>query len=178
MTNTMVKLNELTSKDINSLMENSKVREKVDIALGEQVKFQLDDFVDKLQGLGNYSISDSSDYNNCLLIENSYLFLASLKDACEYNSGILSTEQLSKANMLVDDYLNCDESKSYQVENEMDSMAEKYANILLESMVSDYDVIYNEEEVKYFMSTELENLYPENTYYLREDNSIYYFTKD
>lgn len=177
MTKNIVKLNELTSKDIEALMKNSKVMEKVNLELSDQVNMQLYDFIDKLQGLGNYSISDSSDYENCLPIENAYLFLTSLKDACECNVGVLSDKQIAQAGKVADLYSDANVD-SEEAEEKIDSLAEEYANILLDSMVADYDVIYNDEKVKDFMIEELEDLYPDHAYYSREDNSIYYLTKD
>ncbi|MCA7081913.1 hypothetical protein LGL73_14320, partial [Staphylococcus aureus] len=86
--------NELTEKDVENLMDNSNVWETAITAIGEQTSLVLDEFLNALKGLGNYSISDSSDYNNCLPVENSYEFLGSLEEACGYNAGALSDKQI------------------------------------------------------------------------------------
>lgn len=175
-----VQLSELTKKDVENLMDNEKVWEKAITAIGEQTSSVLDDFLNALEGLGNYSISDSSDYNNCLPVENSYKFLGSLEDACGYNAGVLSDEQIDKANRLVSKYENtdCNDEQWEQLEDDMDKLANEYADILLSAMVADYDVIYDNGYVKDFMQEELEYMYNDNAFYNREDNSIYYMVKD
>jgi len=176
---TKVQLSELTEKDVENLMDNSKVWGKTINAISEQTSLVLDDFISALKGLGQYSISDSSDYNNCLPVENSYYFLDSLEDACGYNAGVLSDEQINKANKLVSDYENSeDDNQQEQLENAMDNLANKYADILLNSMVAEYDAIYDKDYVKDFMFDSLEYAYPDGAYYDREDNSIYYMVKD
>ena len=174
-----VQLNELTKKDAENLMDNSNVWEKTTIAISEQVSLVLDEFLDALKGLGKYSISDSSSRYNCLSVSNSYKFLGSLEDACGYNAGILSDEQIDKANKLVSDYVTSeDDNQQEQLENAMDNLANEYADILLSAMVEDYDVIYDKDYVKDFMIDNLEYSYPEGSYYNREDNSIYHMVKD
>jgi len=176
---TKVQLSELTEKDVENLMDNSTVWGKTINAISEQTNLVLDDFISALKGLGQYSISDSSDYNNCLPVENSYYFLDSLEDACGYNAGVLSDEQINKANKLVSDYENSeDDNQQEQLENAMDNLANKYADILLNSMVAEYDAIYDKDYVKDFMFDSLEYAYPDGAYYDREDNSIYYMVKD
>ena len=130
------KLNELTEKDAENLMDNNKVWEKATGQIAEEVSLVLDDFLDALKGLGRYSISDSSDPNNCLPVENSYHFLTSLANACGYNAGVLSDKQLFKADELVDKYANIDyeDEPREQLEDDMDNLASDYANILLDAM--------------------------------------------
>ena len=175
-----IKLSQLTEKDAENLMDNSKVWEKTTGEIAEDVSLVLDDFIDALKGLSGYSISDSSDRENCLSVENSYDFLASLEDACGYNAGVLSDKQLSKADELVGKYDDTDseDEQQEQLEDDMDNLASDYANILLKNMVATYDTIYNKDYVKDFMLDNLENIYPEGAYYNREDNKIYYITQD
>ena len=175
---TKVQLNELTEKDVENLMDNSKVWENTIDAIENDVSLVLDDFLEALKGLGQYSISDSSDYNNCLTVENSYYFLDSLDYACGYNAGVLSDDQIAKARKLVKEYDNADDEQQNQLENAMDSLANEYAEILLKSMVAEYDVIYNKDYVKDFMFDGLEYMYNDGAFYNREDNSIYYMVKD
>ena len=177
---TKVQLSELTEKDVENLMDNSTVWNKAIKEIGEQVSLELDGFLNALDGLSDYSVSDSSDRNNCLDVANPYKFLGSLEDACGYN-GILSDTLVDKANKLVKEYENtdCDDDEKWeQLENAMDKLANDYANILLDSMVADYDVIYDNDYVENFMLDNLEYAYPEDAYYNREDNSIYYMVKD
>lgn len=174
-----VQLSELTEKDVENLMTNDKVWEKATNAISKQTSFTLDDFLNALDGLGDYSISDSSNRNNCLTVNNSYKFLGSLENACGYNVGVLSDGQIAKANKLVSDYITSeDDEQMEKFENDMDKLANEYADILLDSMVADYDAIYNNKYVKEFMQDELPNMYSEDAYYSREDNSIHYMTKD
>ena len=178
---TKVQLSELTEKDVENLMDNSKVWGKTINSISEQTSLVLDDFISALKGLGQYSISDSSDYNNCLPVENSYYFLDSLEDACGYNAGALSDDQIDKASKLVKDYENADwtdDDQREQLEDAMDNLANKYADILLKAMVAEYDFIYDNDYVKEYMQEELTNMYPEGALYNREDNSIYHMVKD
>lgn len=176
---TKVQLSELTEKDVENLLDNSKVWEKTIEAIEGQVILVLNDFLEALKGLGRYSISDSSSRYNCLPVANSYKFLGSLDYACGYNAGVLSDEQIDKANKLVSDYLDSEtDEQQDHLENAMDSLANEYAEILLKSMVAEYDVIYNKDYVKDFMFDGLEYMYNDGAYYNREDNSIYYMVKD
>jgi len=176
---TKVKLSELTEKDVEKLMDNSKVWGKTINAISEQKSLVLDDFISALKGLGEYSISDSSDRYNCLMVKNSYHFLDSLEYACGYNAGVLSDDQINKANKLVSDYENSeDDDQQEQLENAMNKLANDYSNIILDSMVAEYDVIYDKDYVKDFMFDSLEYAYPDGAYYNREENAIYYMTKD
>ena len=160
-------------------MDNSNVWEKATNTISEQASLALGDFLNALDGLGDYSISDSSDRNNCLIVANSYKFLGSLENACGYNAGVLSDEQITKANKLVSDYVTSEDDEQLEkFENDMDELANDYATILLSAMVADYDAIYDDNYVKDFMIDSLEDIYPENAYYNREDNSIHYMTKD
>lgn len=175
---TKVQLSELTEKDVENLMDNSKVWENTIDAISEQTSLVLDDFLSSIKGLGRYSISDSSDYNNCLPVENSYYFLDSLGYAGFY-AVALSDDQIAKANKLVKDYENSeDDDPREQLEDAMDNLANKYADILLKAMVAEYDSIYDKDYVKDFMFDSLEYAYPDGAYYDREDNSIYYMVKD
>lgn len=173
-----VQLSELTEKDVENLMNNSKVWEKTIDAIENEVALVLNDFLEELKGLDDYSISDSSDRNNCLTVKNSYYFLGSLEEACDYNAGVLSDKQIAKANKLVSKYDKADDEQREQLESDMDKSANNYANILLDAMVADYDVIYDKDYVKDFMFDSLEYAYPEGAYYNRKDNSIYYMVKD
>lgn len=176
---TKVKLSELTKEDAAKLMDNSKVWEKVAASICGDVVLGQAPFLDALKGLGRYNISDSSNYNNCLPVENSYSFLSSLEDACGYNAGILSEDQIDKANKLVSDYENSeDDNQQEQLENAMDNLANKYAEILLNSMVAEYDSIYDNDWVKIYLRDNLVYMYDDGAFYDREDNSIYYMTKD
>ncbi|MCA7081809.1 hypothetical protein LGL73_13745, partial [Staphylococcus aureus] len=85
-----------------------------------------------------------------------------------------------KANKLVSKYENtdCNDEQWERVEDDMDKLANEYADTLLDTMVADYDVIYDNGYVKDFMQDELEYAYPEGAFYNREDNSIYYMVKD
>ncbi|UKM63053.1 hypothetical protein [Levilactobacillus phage ENFP1] len=174
-----VELNELTGVDIKNLMDNKKVWEKVTNSISEETSEILSDFINSLEGLGNYSINDSSDYNNCLYVANSYKFLGSLDYACGFNAGVLSDEQIHKANKLVSDYEeSADDDQQEQLENDMDSLANEYAGILLDSMVAEYDAIYDNKFVEEYAPEILEGIYPKGAYYNSEDNSIYYMVKD
>lgn len=177
---TKVQLSELTKKDTENLMDNSKVWQKAIDAIGEQVSFALEDFLNTLEGVGDYHVSDSSSRYNCLDVANSYKFLGSLEGACGYNAGVLlSDEQITKANKLVSDYENSeDDNQQEQLEDDMDKLASEYAETLLDAMVDEYDVIYDNAYVQEFMIDNIEYSYPEDAYYNREDNSIYYMVKD
>jgi len=173
-----VQLSELTEKDAENLMDNSTVWQKAINTISEQVSFALEDFLNALNGC-RYSISDSSDRYNCLDVTNPYKFLGSLEDACGYNAGVLSDEQIDKANKLVDEYENSeDDDQQERLEDAMDKLANDYAETLLDTMVADYDVIYDNGYVKNFMQDELEYAYPDGAFYSREDNSIHYMVKD
>jgi len=175
---TKVQLSELAEKDVENLMDNPTVWQKAIETISEQVSFELEDFLNALKGC-QYSISDSSDRYNSLDVTNPYKFLGSLEDACGWNVGILSDKQINKANELVDEYENSeDDDQQERLEDAMDKLANDYADTLLDAMVAEYDVIYDNKHVKDFMIDELEYAYPEDAYYSREDNSIYYLTKD
>lgn len=174
-----VQLSEITEKDVENLMDNSNVWEKAMIAISEQTSLVLDDFLSALKGLGNYSISDSSARNNCLPVANSYEFLGSLDYACGYSAGVLSDEQIEKANKLVSDYLDSEtDDQREQLESDMDKLAGEYAATILSAVVDEYDVIYDRDYVKDFMMDALEYMYSDSAFYNREDNSIYYMVKD
>lgn len=175
-----VQLNELTEKDVENLMDNSKVWNEAIETISEQVSFALDDFLNALDGLGEYSINDSSDRYNCLFVDNSYKFLGSLEDACGYNAGVLSDKQIEKANKLVSKYENtdCNDEQWEQVEDDMDKLANEYADTLLDAMVADYDVIYDNGYVKDFMQEELEYMYDDSAFYNRDNNTINYMVQD
>lgn len=176
---TKVQLSELTKEDADKLMDNSKVWEKVTASICGDVILEQAPFLNTLKGLGRYSISDSSNRNNCLPVENSYDFLSSLEDACGYNVGILSDEQIDKANKLISDYLDSEtDDQQEKIENSMDSLADKYASILLDSMVEEYDAIYDNDWVKIYLRDNLAYMYDDGAYYNCEDNSIYYMVKD
>ena len=175
-----VQLNELTEKDVENLMDNSKVWQKAIETISEQVSFALDDFLNTLDGLGEYSINDSSDRYNCLSVANSYKFLGSLEDACGYNAGVLSDKQIDKANKLVSKYENtdCNDEQWEQLEDDMDKLANEYADTLLDAMVAEYNVIYDNGYVKDFMQEELEYMYDDSAFYNRDNNTINYMVQD
>ena len=165
-----VLLNQLTETDLVALQDNSTVMNKVHNHMLEDTKDVVDGVMFPLEGVNNYSIGYSNYDTNYINVGNSYLFLRSLVHSA-YMVWVFSDEQLGKAQEMV---------RAYEANKEsllpMYSLAHLYVHILLNHFTNDYDDIYKTENEKEYMHSELWNMYPDGAYYLRNENSIYYYS--
>lgn len=165
-----VLLNQLTETDLVALQDNSTVMNKVHNHMLEDTKDVVDGVMFPLEGVNSYSISYSKEYDNYINVGNSYLFLRSLVHSA-YMVWVFSDEQLGKAQEMV---------RAYEANKEsllpMYSLAHLYVHILLKHFTKDFDDIYSTDAENDYMHSELWNMYPDGAYYLRDENSIYYYS--
>ena len=163
-----VLLNQLNEKDLAALRENSTVMNKVHNRMLEDTKDVVDGVMFPLEGVDDYSISYSKEPTNHIDVNNPYLFICSLVHSA-YMVWVFSEKQLAKAQDIVSAYASNKESLF-----SMNSLAQLYANILMNHFAKDYDDIYSTDAENDYMHSELWDMYPDGAYYLRDENSIYY----
>jgi len=168
-----VLLNQLTDADRDALRENPKVMNKLHNHMLEDTNDVVDGVMFPLEGVDSYSIGYSKDYTNYIDVDNPYLFLRSLVHSA-YMVWVFSDEQLAQAQYMVRAYEDSKELPA-PMYSAIWSLAYEYAVILLKHFVKDHDDIYNTETEKEYMHSELWDMYPDGAYYLRNENSVYYY---
>ena len=173
---TKINLTDLTDSDYEALLQNDKVWDKLTIFTSEQASLRVSDWLNFLDGIQDYSLSDSSNYNY-IRVSNSYKFLSSVLDIKEYYC-LLTNTMAEKVKKLLLDYENSDLNSSF--ENKLDNLGEQVASELVRYAASDYDWALDNssllEAMKEFEA--LESIYGEDACYNREDNKIYYTCAD
>ena len=164
-----VLLNQLNENDLTALRENPTVMNKIHNHMLEDTNDVVDSVMYPLEGVNKYSIGYSKYSTNYINVDNPYLFLHSLLHSA-YMVWVFSDEQMSK----VQDTVNAYEANKESL-FPMYSLAHLYANILLKHFTKDYDAIYSTAAENDYMRGELWDTYPDGAYYLRDENSIYYY---
>lgn len=171
-----VNLNELTDADFKALLDNDKVVDKLIQFTAEETSLMINDWLDILDGLGDYSLSDSSQYNY-MYVRNSYRFLQSVLDAQKEYS-LLDDGMAEKAQKAMDDYENSELDP--EDDEKLDGAAEKVANALVEFAQVQYDGAMEDDYLIEAMKEyeALNTLYGDDGFYNRENNKIYYVLAD
>ena len=171
-----VNFNDMTDADYKALLDNNSVVDKLIRFTTEETSLMINDWLDILDGLSDYSLSDSSQYNY-MYVRNSYRFLQSVLDA-QKEYPVLDDDMAEKAQKAMDDYDNCELEP--EDEDELDEAAEKVANAIVEFAQAQYDGAMEDdyliEAMREFEA--LNTLYGDNGFYNRENNRIYYMLMD
>ncbi len=171
-----VNLNELTNADFEALLDNDKVVDKLIQFTTEETSLMINDWFDSLDGLGDYSLSDSSQFNY-MSVRNSYRFLQSVLEVQkEY---YLLDDEMTK---MVQKAMGAYENSELEPEDDdkLDEVAEKTASAIVEFVQAQYDGAmdssYLIEAMKEYEA--LTCLYGDDGFYDRESNKIYYVLAD
>lgn len=171
-----VNFNEMTNADYKALLDNNSVVDKLILFTTEETSLMINDWLDILDGLGDYSLSDSSQYNY-MCVRNSYRFLQSVSEV-QKEYALLDDEMAEKAQKAMDDYENSELDP--EDDDKLDEAAEKVANALVEFAQAQYDGAMEDdyliEAMKEFEA--LNTLYGDDGFYNRENNRIYYMLMD
>lgn len=173
---TKIDLNNLKDSDYKALLDNDKVWNKLIEFTSEQASLKTSDWLDHLDSMQNYSLSDSSNYNY-IRVSNSYNFLSSVLDVQD-DYLMLSNTMAEKVRKLLSDYEDSQLNSFY--ENKLDKMGEKVAKELVACAASDYDWALDSTSLLEAMKEyeALEWIYGDDAYYNREENKIYYTCAD
>lgn len=168
-----VELDQLTKEDAESLFNNENVWQKVTGFMKETAANRVDEYISAIgYDVVRYSISDSSNRDNFLSVENSYQFIKNLK---EFNRdfGLLEKSTIKKGENLIKKYddgvVNDD-----NLQNFCNVVAEK----LLKIFVSEFNCIYDDDFVKENILDYCGDVYGEGAYYDRSINKVFYITCD
>ena len=171
-----VNFNDMTNADYKALLDNNSVVDKLIRFTTEETSLMINDWLDGLDGLGDYSLSDSSQYNY-MYVRNSYRFLQSvLETQKEYY--LLDDDMAEKAQKAMDDYENSELDQ--EDDDKLDEAAEKVANDLVEFAQAQYDGAMEDDYLIEAMKEyeALNTFYGDDGFYNRDDNKIYYICAD
>lgn len=173
---TKINLNDLTNSDYESLLKNDKVWDVLVEFTSENTRLRTSDWLDLLDGISDYSLSDSSNYNY-LHVSNSYKFLDSVLEVQKCYR-LLTNTMAEKVAKLLLDYEGSDLDSSY--EDTLDEVGEQVADALVNVAEDEYDNAMESASLIEAMKDyeALITIYGEDAYYDREDNKIYYTVAD
>lgn len=173
---TKISLNSLTDSDYKALLQNDKVFNSLIEYTTESTSLMLDDWLNLLDGVGDYSLSDSSQYSY-MHVSNSYKFLGSVLTVQE-DYRLLTDAMAEKVEKLLSDYENSDLDSSY--EDRLDGVGEQVADVLVNVAEDEYDDALSDKRLLEAMKAyeALITIYGEDAYYNRDDNKIYHMVAD
>lgn len=173
---TKINLNNLIDSDYKALLQNDKVTEKLIEYTGETASDVVNEWLNGLDGVRDYSLSNSYEHNY-MYVSNSYKFLDSVLTA-QSDYGLLSDVLTEKVEKLLSNYENSDLSSDY--EDTLDMVSEQVAGELVAYAAADYDYYMSESYLLEAMKEceVLIDLYGNDAYYNREENKIYYVVAD
>ena len=171
-----VNFNEMKDADYKALLGNNNVVDKLIRFTTEETSLMINDWLDILDGVDDYSLSDSSQYNY-MYVCRTYRFLKSALDV-QKEYALLDDEMAEKAQKAMDDYENSELDQ--EDDDKLDEAAEKVATALVEFAQAQYDGAMEDdyliEAMKEFEA--LNTLYGDDGFYDRENNRIYYMLMD
>lgn len=179
---TKINLSNMEDSDYKALLENSKVMDKLIEYTTESAPLSasllINDWLDLLDGLRDYSLGGSYDHNY-MCIQDSYKFLKSVliaqKEYC-----VLTDENAEIVENSLTAYDNAEPSDLSYYDEKLDRVGELIADKLIELAKNEYDFAMSEHHLLDTMKYDnvLVDLYGDDAYYNREDNKIYYICAD
>ena len=175
---TKINLSNMKDSDYKALLENTKVMDKLIEYTSESASLLINDWLDLLAGLGDYSLGSSYDHNY-MCIQDSYKFLKSAliaqKEYC-----VITDENAEIVENSLTAYDNAEPSDLSYYDEKLDRISELIADKLIELAKNEYDFAMSEDHLLYTMKDDgaLVDLYGDDAYYNREDNKIYYVCAD
>ena len=174
---TKINLKDLKDSDYKALLENNTVTEKlIERTTNPDILF-ASEWLSDLDGLRDYSLGGSYDHNY-MEIWDPYKFLKSVLVA-QRDYSLLSDALVEKIEKTLSDDRNAKPSELSYYDDQLDSVGEKIADVLVESASEEIDYLTSEEglleDMKMGMLLEL---YNDDAYYNREDNKIYHICAD
>lgn len=171
-----VNFNEMTDADYKALLGNNNVVDKLIQFTTEETSLMINDWLDILDGVDDYSLSDSSQYNY-MYVGRPYRFLQSALDA-QKEYALLDDEMAEKAQKAMDDYENSELDQ--EDDNKLYEAVKKVANALVEFAQAQYDGAMEDDYLIEAMKEyeALNTLYGDDGFYNRENNRIYYMLAD
>lgn len=175
---TKINLSNMKDSDYKALLENTKVMDKLIEYTSESASLLINDWLDLLAGLGDYSLGSSYDHNY-MCIQDSYKFLKSAliaqKEYC-----VITDENAEIVENSLTAYDNAEPSDLSYYDEKLDRVGELIADKLIELAKNEYDFAMSEDHLLYTMKDDgaLVDLYGDDAYYNREDNKIYYVCAD
>lgn len=175
---TKIKLNNLKNSDYKSLLDNDKVINKLIEYTSETATLMINDWLDLLDGLRDYSLG-GSDNHNYMVVQDSYKFLKSVliaqKEYCVVTDKIAEIIENSLSY-----YDNAEPSDLSYYDEKLDRVGELVADKLVELAKNEYDSMMSQ----YYLFDSMKeygvlaDIYGDDAYYNREDNKIYYTCAD
>lgn len=175
---TKINLSNLEDSDYRALLENTKVMDKLIEYTTESASLLINDWLDLLAGLRDYSLG-GSDNHNYMCIQDSYKFLKSVMIA-QREYCVLTDENAEIVENSLTAYDNAEPSDLSYYDEKLDRVGELIADKLIELAKNEYDFSMSEDHLLYTMKDDntLLDLYGDDAYYSREDNKIYYTCAD
>lgn len=173
---TKISLNSLTDSDYKALLQNDKVFNSLIEYTSESTSLMLDDWLNLLDGISDYSLSDSSQYNY-MNVSNSYKFLDSVLTVQE-DYGLLTDAMAEKVEKVLSDY--ADSGLSVDYDEKLDEVSKLVVGTFAKFVEAEFDDCMSEYRLLEAMKDydALISIYGDNAYYNREDNKIYYICTD
>lgn len=175
---TKISLSNMKDSDFKALLNNDKVMDKLIEYTTETSTLMINDWLELLDGLSDYSLG-GSDNRNYMTIQDSYKFLKSAlvaqKDYCVVTDEIAEIIENSLSY-----YDNAEPSDLSYYDEKLVRVGELVADKLVELAKNEYDFAMSENHLLYTMKDDsaLLDIYGDDAYYSREDNKIYYTCAD
>ena len=175
---TKVNLSNMKDSDYKALLDNDKVMNKLIEYTTETASLLINDWLNLLDGLRDYSLG-GSDNRNYMTIQDSYKFLKSVlvvqKEYC-----VVTDEAAEIVENSLSYYDNAEPSDLSYYDEKLDRVGELIADKLIELAKNEYDFAMSEHRLLYTMKDDsaLLDIYGDDAYYSREDNKIYYTCAD
>ena len=175
---TKINLSNLKESDYKALLKNDKVVSKLIEYNSESETLLINDWLDPLNGLSDYSLG-GSDNHNYMVVQDSYKFLKSILIA-QQNYSLLSNDLTKKAEKSLEEYDNAEPSNLSYYDDKLDKVGELVADKLVEIAKTEYDYSMSESFLMNAIKDydTLVDIYGEDAYYSRDENKIYYVCED
>jgi len=175
---TKINLSNVEDSDYRALLKNTKVMDKLIEYTTETASLLINDWLDLLAGLRDYSLG-GSDNHNYISIRDSYKFLKSVMIA-QREYCVLTDENAEIVENSLTAYDNAEPLDLSYYDEKLDRVGELIADKLIELAKNEYDFAMSEDHLLYTMKEDnaLVDLYGDDAYYSREDNKIYYVCAD
>jgi len=175
---TKINLNDLKDSDYKALLENDKVVNKLIEYTTDSATLLVNDWLDLLAGLSDYSLGGSYDHNY-MVVQDSYKFLKSVLIA-QREYCVLTDEIAEIVENSLTAYDNAEPSDLSYYDEKLDKVGELVADKLVEIAKNEVDYLMSEpcllDNMKEYGT--LVDLYGNDAYYNRDENKIYYICED
>lgn len=175
---TKINLSNLKESDYKALLKNDKVVSKLIEYNSESETLLINNWLDPLNGLSDYSLG-GSDNHNYMVVQDSYKFLKSVLIAQrDYN--LLSNDLIKKAEKYLSEYEDAEPLDLLYYDDKLDEIGKQVADKLVEIAKTEYDYSMSGTFLMNAMKNyeALINIYGEDAYYNRDENKIYYICED